>query len=288
VEACFSEFYFLEATGGAYMARLRTTANRITERIKMNRHQSTRTVCKFGIPLALLASVIIPVCIPLWAIIWFAIYQSAKQGGSSIMLAGAAGEDRVLAALSALPADYTLFNQIRLPDKRSSTGFREADFVVVGYNGVFIIENKDYRGELRGEDNAANWELHKIGIGGTPYTKPCRNPVRQVRVYVTLLSRLFAMRGINVRIIPLVSLSQNNSLACISSPKVQVMGVDELCGKIIAHEGTLSAQNLERVIGLLEELRAGTFKEPAASDIASPVGDCQNIPESNSYTEVAA
>ena len=58
------------------------------------------------------------------------------------MLAGAAGEDRVLAALSVLPAKYTLFNQIRLPDEHSRTGFREADFMVVGNNGVFIIENK--------------------------------------------------------------------------------------------------------------------------------------------------
>jgi hypothetical protein len=204
------------------------------------------------------------------------------------MLAGAEGEDRALAALSTLPAEYTLFNQIRLPDERSRTGFREADFVVVGNNGVFIIENKDYRGEIRGDENAANWELHKIGIGGTPYTKACRNPIRQVRVYVTLLSRLFLMRDIKARITPLVSLSQNNSLVGISSPRVQVMGVDKLCGKIIAHKGMLSADNRERVLGLLEELRAGTFRKPAGYNISFPAAGCQNIPVSNSCTEVAA
>ena len=150
------------------------------------------------------------------------------------------------------------------------------------------FENKDYRGEIQGDATAANWELHKIGIGGTPYTKACRNPVRQVRVYVALLSKLFLMHDIKARITPLVSLSQNNSLASISSPRVPVMGVDELCGKIIAHKGTLSAQNLERVIGLLEELRAGTFMEPAGYNIAFPAAGCQNIPESNSCTEVAA
>jgi hypothetical protein len=90
----------------------------------------------------LLASVLIPVCIPFWAIIWFTIYQSVKKGGSAIMLAGAAGEDLALAHLSRLPDEYTVFNQICLPDSRSRTGYREADFVVVGPNGVFIIENK--------------------------------------------------------------------------------------------------------------------------------------------------
>jgi hypothetical protein len=175
-----------------------------------------------------------------------------------------------------------------LPDERSRTGFREADFVIVGNNGVFIIENKDYRGEIQGDATAANWELHKIGIGGTPYTKSCRNPVRQVRVYVTLLSRLLAMRNIKVRITPLVSLSQNNSLDGINSPRVSVMGVDELCGKIIVHKGTLSAHDRERVIGLLEELRSGAFKEQTGNKITSPVADYQNIPDNNSCTEVTA
>jgi hypothetical protein len=109
-----------------------------------------------------------------------------------------------------------------------------------------------------------------------------------VVVYVTLLSRLFVMHGIKTRITPLVSLSQNNSLAGISSPRISVMGVAELCGKIIAHKGMLSFHNRERVIGLLEELRSGAFKEPAGNKVASPAADCQNIPENNSCVEVRA
>ena len=270
------------------MAIDRTTENHVYTEIRLNRKLAARWVCRIGIPAVIIASVLCPGGIWIWLLAWFVSYQITKYQGSTVMLAGAAGEDRVQAALSGLPAEYTLFNQIRLPDERSRTGFREADFVVVGNNGVFIIENKDYRGEIRGDATAANWELHKIGIGGTPYTKACRNPVRQVRVYVTLLSRLFAMRDIKARIIPLVSLSQNNSLAGISSPRVPVVGVDELCGKIIAHKGILSADNRERVVVLLEELRAGTFREPAGHNITPPMADYQNIPENNACTEVAA
>jgi len=270
------------------MAIDRTTENHVYVDIRLSRKLAARWVCRIGIPAVIIASVLCPGGIWIWLLAFFVFFQITRCQGSAVMLAGAAGEDRALAALYGLPADYTFFNQIRLPDERSRTGFREADFVVVGNNGVFIIENKDYRGEIRGEGTAANWELHKIGIGGTPYTKACRNPVRQVRIYVTLLSRLFAMRDINVRSIPLVSLSQNNSLVGINSPRVPVMGVDELCAKIMAHKGTLSAENRERVIGLLEELRAGTFKEPATSNTVSPVEDCQNIAENNSWSEVAA
>lgn len=241
------------------MARLRTTVNRITERIETDRRRSTHTVCKCGIPLALLASVLIPVCIPFWAIIWFAIYQSVKKGGSAVMLAGAAGEDHALAHLSRLPDEYTVFNQICLPDSRSRTGYREADFVVVGPNGVFIIENKDYRGRIEGDWNSAHWEIHKIGRCGTPYMKSCRNPVRQVQVYVSLLAASFSRRDIKAWITPMVSLSRENSLGLINSEKVQVMRVADLCENILAHHGTLSKENMDKVLLLLEELRAWRF-----------------------------
>lgn len=270
------------------MAIDRTTENHVYADIRINRRQTALWVCRIGIPSVIIASVLCPEGIWVWLLAWLVAFQVTRCQGSAVMLAGAAGEDRVLSALSELPAAYTLFNQIRLPDERSRTGFREADFVVVGNNGVFIIENKDYRGEIQGDATAANWELHKIGIGGTPYTKACRNPVRQVRVYVTLLSKLFAMRGIKVRITPLVSLSRNNSLAGINSERVQVMGVDDLCGNILAHKGLLSSGSMEKVIGLLEELRSGTFKEQTGNNITSPVADCQNILENNSWTEVTA
>jgi hypothetical protein len=263
------------------MARLRTTVNRITERIETDRRRSTRTVCKYGIPLVLLASVLIPVCIPFWAIIWFAIYQSVKKGGSAVMLAGAAGEDLALAQLSSLPDEYTVFNQICLPDSRSRTGYREADFVVVGPNGVYMVENKDYRGRVEGDWNSAHWEVHKIGRCGTPYMKPCRNPVRQVQVYVSLLVAIFSSRDIKAWITPMVSLSRDNSLGLINSEKVQVMRVADLCENIIAHHGTLSNENMDKALSVLEDLRAVRFNQ--ADETEKVVAPCWASPVSEPY-----
>ena len=243
------------------MARDRTTVNRITERIETDRQRSTRNVWKYGIPIVLLASVIIPLCIPLWILIWLVIYQSVRKDGSSVMLAGAAGEELALTHLSRLSDEYTIFNQICLPDSRSSTGYREADFVVVGPNGVVIIENKDFRGWVKGDWNSDQWELYKIGRCGTPYINSCRNPVRQVQIYVSLLAAIFSRRGIKAWITPMVSLSRNNSLGMINSEKVQVMRVADLCEKIIAHHGSLSKESMDKVLGLLEELRVGQIMQ---------------------------
>jgi hypothetical protein len=124
------------------MAIDRTTENHVYADIRLSRKVAARWVCRIGIPAVIIASVLCPGGIWIWLLAWFVAYQTLRCQGSAVMLAGAEGEDRVLAALSGLPAEYTLFNQIRLPNERSRTGFREADFVVVGNNGVFIIENK--------------------------------------------------------------------------------------------------------------------------------------------------
>ncbi|MGA2150738.1 MAG: nuclease-related domain-containing protein [Geobacteraceae bacterium] len=248
------------------MAKLRTTANRITEGIEMNRRRLMRWVFWVGFPVAGAASYMWPDGNWAWVLAWLVCFQLARRAGSPIELAGAKGEERALAILSGLPEEYTLFNQIRLPDKRSRTGFREADFMVVGPNGIFLIENKDYRGEIRGDDSAAGWELHKIGIGGTPYTKPCRNPVPQVRVYVALLGAIFARRSIRARITPLVSLSQNNNLRWITSEKVKVVRLDDLTDTILGHQGKLDGEEMEQVVDLLEELSAGTFNEKSGAE----------------------
>jgi len=124
------------------MAIDRTTENHVYADIRLSRKVAARWVCRIGIPAVIIASVICPEGIWLWFLALLVAFQVTRHSGSPVKLAGAAGEDRALAALSGLPAEYTLFNQIRLPDERSRTGFREADFVVVGNNGVFIIENK--------------------------------------------------------------------------------------------------------------------------------------------------
>ena len=80
--------------------------------------------------------------------------------------------------------------------------------------------------------------------------------MRQVRVYVALLGRLFAERGIRARITPLVSLSRNNYLGGITSEKVRVVRLDDLVKTILGHQGILPADEMERVTSLLEDLRA--------------------------------
>jgi hypothetical protein len=127
---------------GLAMATNRTTENRISAGINEQRRLAICKVNRIGIPMAIAASVICPVGIPVWAISWYLWRRDAATVGSPKEIRGAIGEERVLSLLSRLPAGYSVFNQIKLPAEKSSTGYREADYKVVGPNGCFIIENK--------------------------------------------------------------------------------------------------------------------------------------------------
>jgi hypothetical protein len=243
------------------MAELRTSENRIMADINHQRQQATRLVYGIGLPAALIAAVVWPVGIPVWGLIWLGCFLAAKHAGSPEKLRGAAGEERALSVLSGLPEQYAVFNQIELPDTRSRTGVREADFIVVGPNGVFIIENKDFRGTIVGTEHDQNWQQHKIGRKGTPYVTYGRNPVRQVQTYVSLLAGIFRERGIKAWITPLVSLSRDNGLDGISSGKVQVVQATDLCWTILEHRGVLTEDTRGEVIRVLEELRQGQVEQ---------------------------
>lgn len=55
--------------------------------------------------------------------------------------AGKAGELAVTDALKALPNEYVLLNDLMLPDGRGNV-----DHLVIGPNGIFVIETKNYSG----------------------------------------------------------------------------------------------------------------------------------------------
>lgn len=90
-------------------------------------------------------------------------------------LKGAFGEKKTAKYLTALPKDYHVFTNVRVHEKM------EADAVVVGENGVFVVETKNYNGRLEGSSEDKTWIMHKIGRKGGSYTKKIPNPIRQLK-----------------------------------------------------------------------------------------------------------
>ncbi|MBN2569973.1 MAG: NERD domain-containing protein [Deltaproteobacteria bacterium] len=111
--------------------------------------------------------------------------------------AGAEGEESALTVLSELDDSYTIFNQVRIPCTKSKTGYREADFVVCGPSGIFIVEVKNNKGIIVGTEADPKWKVRKVGGRGTPYSDYMRNPIKQVRSQIFPLKEYLASRSID-------------------------------------------------------------------------------------------
>ena len=74
----------------------------------------------------------------------------------------------------------------------------EMDSIVVNDHGVFIIEVKNYHGQLFGAEDDYEWIKNKTTTGGNTYQHPVKNPIRQVKRQIYVLSRFLKDHGVRV------------------------------------------------------------------------------------------
>ncbi|WP_303839911.1 nuclease-related domain-containing protein [Selenomonas ruminantium] len=132
-----------------------------------------------------------------------------------IYASGARGETMVVSSLSnMLPDRYSIYRNVRVHEKM------ECDFVIVGENGVFLVECKNYNGTLVGDMDDNEWTLEKVGQKGGEYSKKIRNPVKQLKRNVSILSRYFKMEGCSAWIEGYVCFPSTKTISLISSPMI--------------------------------------------------------------------
>ena len=103
---------------------------------------------------------------------------------------GDKGVERALDVLQRLPDDYEVFSNVVVMGRYCS-------IVVVGRNGVFIVQVKNHNGRIapsRGKD----WVQEKTGRGGTDYAATLRNPVIQLKGQIHAMAQFLKQEGIRV------------------------------------------------------------------------------------------
>ena len=159
---------------------------------------------------------------------------------------GDAGERVVAKTLaSTLSDEYSLINDVGLPD-----GYGNIDHVVIGPNGVFVIETKNYAGKVvcHGDDwshqspnrKRRPWDRMHFDMG-SPSRQAKRNAMRIRRVLEsidTLWSKSIWVDGILVFPNPAVSLE-------IRGPTVPVMRLRELSSFITSRKSRSSLSSEE-------------------------------------------
>ena len=86
----------------------------------------------------------------------------------------------------------------------------ELDNVIVNESGVYIIEVKTLSGKLVGGEDDAEWKKYHVSAAGITYEKTVKNPVKQVRRQVYILSRYLSGKGVKIWVTGFVYLLKNN------------------------------------------------------------------------------
>jgi len=188
---------------------------------------------------------------------------------------GIEGELYVSAKLATLPADYTTINNVILKTDRGTT---QIDHVVISKHGVFVIETKNYRGDIYGNDKQKEWKQIIV----TPVTYSSKwwktytyvtknffyNPVKQS------LGHMFAVKEElkefpHLPIIPIVVFAGDANLHNVTS-KYHVIFDNELVNTITQYQSLyLSDQGLEKVLSILHQKNV--------SDVVTTKEHVQNI-----------
>ncbi len=128
----------------------------------------------------------------------------------SALRSGIVGEESTSNVLQELPDGYEVFSSVRLTTK---DGRAEYDHVIVGENGIFVVEVKNHNGTIEGREEEHSWTQHKVGRKGGEYSSQMRNPVKQVRRQVHILSRYLKDNQLRIWV---------EGVVYFSNPKVHV------------------------------------------------------------------
>ena len=133
-----------------------------------------------------------------FSFIFFCALSGLETSKAQKLSAGLEGEERSVNALSSLPDEYTVIRNVHLDVPE--VGKAEIDQLVIGPNGLFVVETKNYRGALYGDLANPILQKTKVSSSGNEYTETVKNPVQQVRRQVWILAQFLRSKGFNFRI----------------------------------------------------------------------------------------
>ena len=157
---------------------------------------------------------------------------------------GYRGEELVTRVLSCLDDRYYLINDVKFSD-----GYGNIDHIVLGPNGVFVIETKNYVGQIICYGD----EWSKRYVGRRTSTYPLKSPSKQAKRNATrikcLIDTIQSLKPLNIWVDALLVFVNPNVNLHINSPTVPVLKIDELCNYIRNKKSKIifSPQELESI-----------------------------------------
>lgn len=231
------------------------TKNKLTIEAKNMRKKKRRVILAIGAIFALIAGFYLHLYAGVAVtIIAFLIALSRRK--CAIITSGAKGEDIAVKLLKKLPDSFHLLNQVDIPNKESSTGYNEADLIIVGDQAVFVIEVKHNKGRIDLDEQARDWSVVKTGRGGTDYTKTMRNPIAQVNKLIWLLSNHMKQKKVRSWIQGVILFTHDDiKLIRRADTSVPVLQKHEVIDYITQYQNSHKEFNKENVVKVIAGLK---------------------------------
>lgn len=150
--------------------------------------------------------------------------------------------------------DILLTNvRIHMGDKNA-----ELDNVIINDRGVFIIEVKNYSGELIGEEEDAEWIKIHNPLGGNAYQKTVKNPIKQVQRQKDILILYLKHHGLEPQVEGYAFLLEQNSPVESSVILKTRADIDNVIHR--GEKNSLREETKKRIAELIKELKTEETK----------------------------
>lgn len=138
---------------------------------------------------------------------------------------GLDGEKRVIEHLSSLEDDYYLINDLKLPES-----YGNIDHIILGPNGIFVIETKNFEGKIRCVEDV--WYQYK-DIWKIPEEHEIKSPSKQVKGNALKLKQFIESKNVFSKSLRLwvdgiVVFTNPNTNLELNNPTVLVLKIEEL------------------------------------------------------------
>lgn len=131
------------------------------------------------------------------------------------IIKGKIGEFYVSTLLKSLPGDkYILLNDVMFPTAKGTT---QIDHIVLSIYGIFVIETKNYKGWIYGNDNSDKWTQNIYG-----HKNQFMNPLKQNYGHISALRKLLDVS--EDKFISIIAFSGEATLKVKSSKEVVTIG----------------------------------------------------------------
>jgi hypothetical protein len=179
------------------------------------------------------------------------------------------GEARVAEILKSLPDDYVLLNDLVLPGSKGNI-----DHVLIGPNGVFAIQTKNYSGFVKCEDD--QWL-----VNGRPIRSLSKQAKRNSMAVRGCIASLFPAAKNNVPyVVPLMIFVGSGARLKLFKPTLSILRLNELVEFIRRRETPrlISAGERQAIVQHLQLFQCN-FAE--TSDWSATVEEC--VPSSSGH-----